>query len=172
MNITNGSEFSNRLRQEFCLESDRGFAILSVCLLEEALANVFAKVLPEGKNTSRQFMPRGRLAQGVTNAAALGLITEPLIINLQLILKVRNTFAHKLLEGLTFESPEIRTHVMKLTLPNLDGVSDASRTRIEQVSRERYMVVFDAAISALERVRQIAATYPVYKALPAVIIEL
>lgn len=172
MNVTIGSEFSNLLNQEFRLESDRGCAVLTVCLLEEVLAKVFAKVLPGGEQTSRQFMPRGRLAQGVTNAAALGLITEPLVTNLQLILKVRNTFAHKLLQGLTFESPEIRSLVIRLTLPNLDGVSQSSRKRIEEVSRERYMQVFCHTIAALESVRNIARTYPVYEVLPAFSIEI
>jgi hypothetical protein len=94
-----------------------------------------------------------------------------LITNLQLILKIRNTFAHKLLDGLTFESPEIRNHVMKLTLPNLDGVSESSRKRIEEVSRDRYMEVFGHATAALERLCRIAKTCPIYEDLPAATIE-
>lgn len=172
MNAAMGSEFRNRLNQEFRRESDRGCAILSACLIEEALLSVFSKVLPEGEKTSRQFMSRGRLTQGVKNAAALGLIREPLVGNLELIIKVRNVFAHKLLDGLTFESPEIRSHAMQLTLPNLDNTSEASRKRIEEVSRERYMEVFGFAIASLERIRMIAERYPVYEELPSALIEI
>jgi hypothetical protein len=101
-------DFRNRLNQEFIAESERGCAILTVCLLEETLHDVFAKVLPKGKESARDFMPPGRLALGVRNAAALGLLSESELSNIKLILKIRNAFANKLLNGLKFDSPEIK----------------------------------------------------------------
>lgn len=170
MNIEN--DFRNRLNKEFYAESDRGCAILTVCLLEETLMGIFAKVLPEGKDEARQFVPFGRLSLGINNAAALGLITEPEITNIKIILKIRNTFAHKLLDGLTFETPEIKDQVMRLTLPNLVYVSEKTRNKTMNISRTRYMEVFSYTVAALERVAIIATPYPAYKSLPAFSIEI
>lgn len=170
MSIDN--DLKNRLFKEFRSESDRGCAVLSVCLLEEALAKVFAKVLPGGESAARNFMPRGRLSVGVGNAEALGLIAEPHTTNMRVILKIRNAFAHKLLDGLTFESPELRAQSMMMTLPNLDGVSAETRNRIEDISRERYMHVFGHEVANLERVTQVASPFPIYKSLPLYTIDL
>lgn len=172
LSMTIEIDFRNLLNQEFNTESDRGCAILTVCLLEETLLSVFAKVLPAGKNSARDFMPPGRLSLGVSNAAALGLITEPEITNLKLILKIRNTFAHKLLDGLKFDSPQIKEYVLKLTLPNLDGLSEKTRMKILSIPRDRYMEVFGHAVAALDRVAYIAQPFPVYKSLPGDSIEI
>lgn len=169
MSIDN--DLKNRLFAEFRAESDRGCAVLTVCLLEEALVKVFAKVLPSGNAGARTFMPRGRLSVGVGNAEALGLISEPHTTNLDLILKIRNAFAHKLMDGLTFETAEIRSHSIKLILPNLDGVSAATRQRIQSNSRERYMEVFGHEVANLERIAHIGNPFPTYKSLPAYSIE-
>lgn len=165
-------DYRNRLNQEFHTESDRGCAILTVCLIEEVLLSVFAKVLPAEKNSARDFMPPGRLSLGVSNAAALGLITEPEITNLKLILKIRNTFAHKLLDGLRFDSPQIKEYVLKLTLPNLDGLTEETKIKIQSIPRARYMEVFGYAVAALERVAYIAKPFPIYKSLPGFSIEI
>jgi len=169
MSICN--ERKNRLFNEFDSESDRGCAVLTVCLLEETLVTVFASVLPGGGQAARNFIPRGRLSAGVENAEALGLISAPHTTNMRGILKIRNAFAHKLLDGLAFESPEIRAHVMQLTLPNLDGVSKETRDRFENVSRERYMHVFGQEIANLERLADVATTYTSYEPLPAYTVE-
>jgi hypothetical protein len=133
-------DFRNRLNQEFITESDRGCAILTVCLLEETLHDVFAKVLPKGKESARDFMPPGRLALGVRNAAALGLLSEPELSNIKLILKIRNAFAHKLLNGLKFDSPEIKNYTLEFTLPNLDGVTTAHRLKTQRTVYARIRI--------------------------------
>lgn len=169
--VSVGSELSNKLHKEFLAESDRGCAVLTVCLIEETLAALFEKVLPTKEVSARHFMPPGRLRQGLESAIALGLVTEPTATNIRLILSVRNTFAHKLLSGLSFESPEVRDHVMKMQLPNLDGMSEISRKKIQDVSRERYMHVLGHALADMNRVIHIAKPFPIYPALPAYSVE-
>lgn len=160
------NDLKNRLFREFQSESDRGCAVLTVCLLEEMLANVFAKVLPEGRTAARDFMPRGRLSAGVKNARALGLLAEPNLTNLSLIIKIRNEFAHRLLDGLSFESTEIRSRCLALKVGNLDGVSKRTKEEIENISRVRYMHVFGFEVANLERLAKIASRLSVYEALP------
>lgn len=169
MSIDN--DLKNRLFAEFRSESDRGCAVLTVCLLEKALANVFAQVLPGREPAARIFMPRGRLSVGISNAKALGLIADPNTTNLGLILKIRNAFAHKLMDGRTFESTEIRSLSMMLILPNLDGLSTDTRTRIENNSRERYMEVFGHEVANLERIAHVATPFPTYRSMQMYSVE-
>lgn len=139
----------NQMNEEFSKESDRGCAILTVCLLEETLAQLFRKVLPGGESDAKHFMPRGRLAMGVGNAKALGLINEDMAANFKLVLEIRNTFAHKLLEGISFQSEEIRSKVNQLKLPAMDAVPEA-KVDILDNSRKRYMMAVDLLFFTLE----------------------
>nr|WP_152029933.1 hypothetical protein [Pseudomonas sp. LPH1] len=165
------SEFKAKLFKEFHNESDRGCAVLTVCLLEETLLKVFSKVLPGGEASAKISMPRGRLSAGVGNAEALGLITEPHTTNIKLILKIRNIFAHKLMAGLTFESQEIKEQAIKLILPNFDGVSNETKQKLEISHRMRYVEVFVHTLGNLNRLVLVAKKYPSYPSLPMFTVE-
>lgn len=164
--------FRSRIHNEFASESDRGCAVLTVCLLEETLIKLFSKVLPDGDTLVHTFMPRGRLALGVDTAAALGLIPKPNLLNIKKILKVRNIFAHKLMEGLTFESTDVKNIVMNMTLPNLENVSDETKFRIQSNSRERYMEVVWMEIYNIMTITSFAEKFKEYTSLPYSIIEI
>lgn len=60
---------------------------------------------------------------------------------------------------------------MKLVIPDLGAVSVETRKRIETNSRERYMEVFGFEVANLERIAHIATSFPIYKSLPAFMIE-
>lgn len=163
--------FRNRIHKEFASESDRGCAILTVCFLEETLIKLFSKVLPDGDASVRTFMPRGRLSLGLETASALGFISEPNVSNIKRILKVRNIFAHKLMEGLTFESADIKNIVMNMTLPNLDHVSNETKLQIQNNSRERYMEVLWMETYNIITITSFAEKFKKYTPLPYGIIE-
>jgi len=144
---------------EFAKESDRGCAILMVCLLEETLAQLFSKVLPSGEQDAKHFMPRGRLSVGVGNAKALGLIDDDMAANFKLVLEIRNTFAHKLLEGISFQSEEVRSKVNQLRLPAMDSVPEAQAEILDN-PRKRYTMAVDMLFFTLERMIGGAARLP------------
>ncbi|MEL7939451.1 hypothetical protein [Pseudomonas delhiensis] len=169
--MSRDNDFKIRLFKEFHNESDRGCAILTVCLLEESLKKVFAKALPNGVNSVQNFMPKGRLSVGVNNAEALGLLVESHATNIKSILKIRNIFAHKLMDGLTFESSEIKAKTASLILPNLDGVSAETKRKIENVSRIRYMEVFVHTLGGLNRLAIVVKPFPKYDSLPMFTVE-
>jgi hypothetical protein len=97
-------ELRNKLDATFDQESDRGCAILTVCLLESTISDLIGALLPDRFATAKQFMPRGRLSVGIANAYALGLIDDSLRDDLKALVEIRNIFAHRLLDGLSFES--------------------------------------------------------------------
>lgn len=139
----------NNLDEEFRNESDRGCAILTLCLLEEALASLFAAFIPGGERDARQFMPKGRLSAGIANAHKLGLISDSMSYNFRILVEIRNSFAHGILNGLTFETPGILEKVKKLGIPNLESVPDVL-VAIENSPRERFMMAVDHLFFSLE----------------------
>lgn len=95
--------FSGELQDE----SDRGCAILIVCLLEESLRDLIKALLPNENAKIDRLAPKGALGIAIENAVLLGLLSERQGASFSGLVKVRNRFAHGLLEGLSFDSPEI-----------------------------------------------------------------
>lgn len=145
-------DLRNRLEAEFVGESDRGCAILTVCLLEEALAHLVGSLLPGGLADARQFIPKGRLSLGISNAHRLGLIDDAAASTLRLLIEIRNQFAHGLLENVSFRSPHILEKVANLALPNLSDVPDVL-AEIEADPRRRYMMAVDNMFFTLNELK-------------------
>lgn len=139
----------NRLDREFANESDRGCAILSLCLLERSLAELFGAFLPGGDNDARHFMPKGRLSQGIANARKLGLLTDGNVANFRLLLEIRNTFAHEVLSNISFQSDLIRAKVARLELPDLGAVPDLVE-ELNKDPRRRFMITVDSLVFTLD----------------------
>lgn len=140
--MTNTFELRNELDAEFDKESDRGCAILTLCLLEEALSQVFAAFLPGGERHTRHFMPRGRLSVGIEHAHKLGLIGDANLATFKALLEIRNKFAHSILSDMSFTSDAIREKLLKLELPNLEAVPDVLE-QLDSNPRQRFMIAVD-----------------------------
>jgi len=147
--MDNNFDLRNQLDREFEEESDRGCAVLTVCLLEEALARLFSKVLAGGERAAKHFMPKGRLSVGVANAHALGLLNDLAVDNFKLILEIRNIFAHKLLTNVSFRSEAIKSKIKALQLPNMDEVPEHKK-QIIRSPRKHFMMVIDSLFFTLE----------------------
>lgn len=122
--MTSPFELRNQLDQEFDKESDRGCAILTLCLLEESLVKLIGSLLPGGDKDARHFLPKGRLAMGVANAHKLGLLDDRSFTTFKQLAEIRNIFAHGILEGITFQTDAIREKVSKLPLPDMGTVPE------------------------------------------------
>lgn len=96
-----------RFSRELQDESDRGCAILIMCLLEESLRDLIKALLPSENAKIDRLAPKGALGIAIENAVLLGLLSERQGASFNALVKVRNKFAHGLLEGLSFDSPEI-----------------------------------------------------------------
>ena len=165
--MTSAFEARNRLDAEFERESDRGCAILTLCVLEESLVKLFAALLPGGERDARHFMPKGRLSIGIANAHLLGLIDEPTRDNFKLLTEIRNAFAHGILGGVSFSSSEILKKIVMLRLPNMDAVPQV-RAELESDPRRRFMTAADSLLFTLEwmagKVVRISPTHvPIWK---------
>ncbi|WP_185821649.1 hypothetical protein [Xanthomonas sp. GW] len=157
--MTTTFDLRNRLDEEFSGESDRGCAILTVCLLEEGLAHLLGALLPGGLKDAKQFMPKGRLSMGIINSHRLGLISDEVASNLRLLIEIRNSFAHGILDNVSFRSEHIRTKVLKLALPNLSAVPDV-RDDVESDPRKRYMMAFDNMFFTLNEIKNQVSRLP------------
>ena len=104
-----------RVALELHSESDRGCAVLLLCLLEDALKEMIVGFLVDGgADRTNSLAPPGRLKVAIDNAVLLGLLSERQARTFQSLVKVRNKFAHGVMEGLTFDSPEIASAVKSI----------------------------------------------------------
>jgi len=117
----------NRFVDEFHQETDRAAAILAGSYLDAFLEEALRCVLVQGKHCDALFQSQGCLASlssKISLAAAMGLASPEIARDLDLIRKVRNHFAHHLLEA-SFEQPPV-THWCK-ELGALERIRSASR---------------------------------------------
>ena len=95
---------------EFREESDRGCAVLVMCVLEESLQDMFKALLAnEGGTALANMAPPGGLKKILENAVSLGLLSERQRRSFKALADVRNKFAHRPLQKLTFETPDIES---------------------------------------------------------------
>lgn len=150
--MTTTLDLRNRLDDEFSDESDRGCAILTLCLLEECLSVLFSALLPGGLNDAKYFMPKGRLSLGITNAEKLGLLEKQTADSFRLLVEIRNTFAHGILSNTTFKTKPVRTKVSRLALPNLESVPDVL-AEVNADPRRRFMMAVDNMFFTLNEIK-------------------
>lgn len=115
--IKNEMRQYERFASEFVAESDRGCAVLILCVLEQSLHRMFESLIVEEDADLRTLAPPGNLRIAIRNAELLGLLTPQQAACFLDLSKIRNDFAHKVLEGLTFDSVDIAQKVRSLTWP-------------------------------------------------------
>lgn len=110
-------EVMNTLIDEFHAESDRGCAVLVMCVLEDFLLDAITKRLPaSSKDMLRNIAPPGRLSSTLSNAYLLGLVSTNERHEFEVLIKIRNKFAHAALQKLTFEHHDVGYLCGKLRL--------------------------------------------------------
>ncbi|MEX5532047.1 hypothetical protein [Pseudomonas syringae] len=106
-----------RLINEFHDESDRGCAVITICVLEEKLLELLEARVPKcSASELRNLAPLGRLSLSVDNAYLVGVLSERNRTEFKQLIKIRNMFAHKPLEGLSFLHHDIIHLCSKLIL--------------------------------------------------------
>ncbi|MGY2685047.1 hypothetical protein [Pseudomonas tolaasii] len=122
----------DRFVDEFKGESDRGCAVLVLCVLEDLLIEAVKQRLPVcSSDELRAIAPFGKLATVVSNAFLIGAVSKRERDELLRLIKIRNKFAHKALDGLSFFHPDIIDMCRKLELADVfdEFSSDNPRTR-------------------------------------------
>ncbi len=123
----------NNFKREFDEESDRGCAVLTLCVLEEALISAIERKLPPPPNSKhstamRNFAPKGQLSKTVVNAYMLGVLPKEHLLVFEKLISVRNKFAHNALERLTFDDLEVQAWVRDIDIGD-KGVSLEGRSK-------------------------------------------
>jgi hypothetical protein len=139
----------NQLSAEPDRESDRGCAVLTICVLEECLRRVFSSILPLGKSAAKHFVPRGRLSLAADSAHKLGILNDSLHETFTLLIQIRNTFVHGLSSELTFNSAPIESKVRQLVLPDVSDVPEL-QAMLKANPRQHFMFAVDNLFFTLE----------------------
>lgn len=121
-----------RFNEEFLNESDRGVAVLSVCLLEDVLRSKVAdRIAVEEKEALRTIAPPGSFRVLASNARSIGVLSQTEFDSFTNIVEIRNLFAHKVLEKLRFDGPEVASKIEALKLSILGLPLKPERTHRE-----------------------------------------
>jgi hypothetical protein len=127
-------DFSQYMK-DFTQESDRGCAVLMMCVLEEALIDAIRSKLPVCSSEElRNFAPPGRLSATIVNAYLLGILSDKERSDIQILSKVRNKFAHAALNNLSFNHHDIKFMCEKLHL------SDFFSEFKSEIPRHRFLI--------------------------------
>lgn len=116
----------------FIAESDRGVAVLAMCVLEEMLRNALGQRLGPFRNEMLPIVaPAGRWSVLLTTSEAFGLLSAMERRDLGRLVKVRNAFAHQALQSLSFNHHDIRHLIDQLeTVDEMDKTArDAEKIR-------------------------------------------
>ena len=134
-------DFADRTRRfrdftlEFKGESDRGCAVLVLCVLEELLQEMFGALVAPGTDRNLQNLsPPGGLRRSLQNAEMLGLLSPRQTKSFSALAKVRNEFAHQPMQRLKFDSPKIISVLDSVPPavdlpPNISPTDNSPRTR-------------------------------------------
>lgn len=122
----------NRFRaflEEFRTESDRGCAVLVMCVIEESLKALIGRVVVNQAEDWSHFAPRGRFAVTVESAYQLGVLSKKERSTLRHLINIRNAFAHRPMAALSFDSAPIVGDCRALQMPvSYDGTDVAKLT--------------------------------------------
>lgn len=138
-NLLDSIERYGRFVVEFSAESDRGCAVLVLCVLEDALHGLFRALIVDPAAKFARLAPPGGLAVAIENAELLGLISATEAQCFRLLAKVRNDFAHGALENLTFDTAQIKSKIDNLPVPLASW-----STVMKGTARERFLIVASA----------------------------
>lgn len=148
-------EIFSRFQKEFETESDRGCAVLTLCVLEEQLVKSMKRRLPDiPKKQARQlqnFVPRGALSKSTVNAYLLGILTADELENFLLLVSIRNEFAHKALTDLRFTNDLIKNFTRDIKVgPTFPKGSNDGRAKFLIAAAHLYFNMESVGASKLE----------------------
>lgn len=111
--------WNNIFKEEFAKESDRASVILSVAMLDEALATLLRSRLiavtsADDSLLDGAYAPISSFSARVDLAYRVGLISVQFCRDLHIIRRIRNEFAHNV-SGCSFDSATIRSRVIELS---------------------------------------------------------
>jgi hypothetical protein len=119
---------------EFERETDRGFAILAICVLEDFLvASINWRLGELGDKFERPLAPRGRMSVTINSCGLLGILSLDEMADLHRLVRIRNDFAHKLTKILTFDDPQIKNELRQLKI-----LDRAISSKTELSARDRF----------------------------------
>lgn len=122
--------------QEFRSESDRGCAVLVLCVLEDILRDIFLALVADPDAKLDTLMPPGEISIATENAVLLGLINKEEAQLLRGLAGARNAFAHGAWSNLKFDSPKVASRI-----GNLVAVLPMSREYLKSKSpREQFVI--------------------------------
>ncbi len=135
-----------RFVEEFREESDRGCAVLVLCVLEEQLHGMFSAFLPDGDKRLHNFAPRGSYARSLENAESLGLLSPKQCACFKSLVAARNKFAHNAIERMSFDAEPIRAMVLGIRPPvdfpkGVKPVDDSVRTHFLMLAATLWMIM-------------------------------
>jgi DNA-binding MltR family transcriptional regulator len=110
--------------EELKKEADRAASVLLCSWLDDLLRRKLQQHFSKGNSEARGKLfsgdgALGRFSSRIDAAFCLGLFETDVYHDLHVLRKVRNFFAHRL-QGLTYETPEIRKLIDSLQVPHRD----------------------------------------------------
>jgi len=127
---TDGKYRLNQFMEVFSRESDRGVAVLSMCVLEERIRDgISARLGHYADRMLATLAPRGRWSVMADSAWMLGLLSTADRNDLAILVDVRNRFAHRALHDLSFDHADIVHQMARLTIDErfrMNGVRKVS----------------------------------------------
>lgn len=103
----------SKLATEFREESDRGCAVLVMCVLEDCLQDMIRALVPDPEAKLGRLVP-GSAGAAIEVARLLGLLSPRQASSFGQLAAIRNRFAHSVMERLTFDEPSIAKMVGKI----------------------------------------------------------
>lgn len=131
-----GADFASEevLSQTLRNESDRGYVILLVSFLEDALLERILKELPEGEKLRRPLVKGGPLRSidhRLTMARALGTMSEGDVAIFDVFREMRNACAHSR-QDISFKTPElIETFALMLSPDTREQMNGAPESTLK-----------------------------------------
>lgn len=130
---------SNRVYLELTNESDRASAVLCAAFLDHELEILLRRFMRDIKETNElfnQMQPLSTFSSKIKFAYVLGLISQEVYHDLNLIRRIRNDFAHDR-RARSFTETDIASRCRSLKLPSLlkPGSSNEPRERFESATK-------------------------------------
>lgn len=108
-----------KLRTVLTKETDRGCALMSAAFLDDQLKKLIGAFLVDDKKVSGKlfngYSPLATFSSRIDMAYVLGLISKETRLNLTLLRKIRNDFAH-IAEDISFDTENIANRCREFTL--------------------------------------------------------
>jgi len=149
-------ELMLKLTNEFQGESDRAAAVLAAAYLDHLLGELIAAAMPARPEEVEELLyqkgngPLGTFSARIDTSYCLGLLSKDESRDLHLTRKIRNDFAHKLVD-MSFESQEIANRCRELKGARIGGRPSSPR---ESFSKAAVRLMVDVILRIREKQSQ------------------